>query len=198
MGSTARRRQVFGRARPTGAGLSALLAVVGASLMAAGAAAGQRPDVPPPPPPAENFVRLSEAEILTRLPERERERVEREQGARDKFEALLDVSDERLDDLGDRIDAGAGSLSDGLILYQSILLAADDRLRSPEANVKPRDKRFKKFERELNKQLGLLRAIVADLPYEDAATGVAVLETVERLRAAALNSALDVDILSTP
>jgi hypothetical protein len=37
-----------------------------------------------------------------------------------------------------------------------------------------------------------------ELSYEDSPTGAAVLETARRLRAAALNSALDVDILEAP
>jgi hypothetical protein len=162
----------------------------------AGDAVASQQDIPPPPP--ENFVRMTESEVLAQLPERERGMVEREQSARDKFEALLDVSELRLADLEHRVTEGARPYVPTLLLYEAVVLAANDRLRSPEAGVKPRDKRYKEFERRLNRQLGILKAVVAALPYTDASTGEAVVGTVTKVRAAALDSALDVNILSEP
>jgi hypothetical protein len=121
--------------------------------------------------------------------------VERSPAPRDRFEALLEVSDLRLADVGSKLDAHAASISDALLLYRAVVIAADRRLRSPEANVAPRDKRYKVFERRLNKQLALLKSLSADLSANDIDTGTAVTETVKRLRVAALHSALDSNVL---
>lgn len=169
-----------------------------AALSASGSASSAQkpaPDVPPPPPPVEDFVALTEPEVLAKLPERERAMVERSPAPRDRFEALLEVSDLRLADVGSKLDAHVPSVSDSLLLYRAVVLAADRRLRSPEAKVEPRDKRFKNFERHLNKQLALLRALTTELPANDIDTGTAVTETVKRLRVAALHSALDSNVL---
>lgn len=175
-----------------------LLAICLAAACAPSALGASVQEILPPPPPPQNFVRYSETEVLEKLPEDERVKVERERSARDKFEAFLDVSEMRLDALQNAASNGKKQLVPALILYEAVLLAADARLRSPEANVKPRDKRYKKFERRLNDQIGRLEAIVASLPYEESMTGEAVLETVTRLRVEALHSALDTEILSTP
>ena len=174
-----------------------LLAALSASANAS-PARRQSPDVPPPPPPVEDFVTFTEPEILAKLPERERALVERSPAPRDRFDALLEVSDLRLADVGTKLDAHAASVADSLLLYRAVVIAADRRLRSPEAKVEPRDKRFKNFERHLNKHLSLLRAFSSELPANDVDTGVAVTETVKRLRVAALHSALDSHVLDGP
>jgi hypothetical protein len=177
-------RGVFGAAR------AALLVAV----LAGPAPAQQQSDIPPPPP--ENFVPVTEAEVLAKLPERERALVQHETDPKARFDALLDVSDLRLADVGAKLDAHAPSLTDALVLYESVLRVADQLIRSPQARTAERDKRFKRFERRLGKQLPVLKAIVDALAYQDSTTGAAVLATVQRLRAAALDSALGVEILT--
>jgi len=177
-------RDVFGAARVA----LAILALAGSAL------AQQQSDIPPPPP--DNFVPVTEAEVLAKLPERERMLVQHETDPKDRFDALLDVSDLRLADVGAKLDAHAPSVADSLVLYESVLRVADQLIRSPQAKAAERDKKFKRFERRLGKQLPVLRAIVDALTYNDSTTGAAVLTTDEHLRAAALDSALGVEILS--
>jgi hypothetical protein len=177
---------------------SALIATVVLALVSAAAAAGQQPDITPPPPPPENFTPVSIADVLARLPERERAMVAEKGSARDRFERLVEVSDLRLADVGAQLDARAPSVVEGLLLYEAVIRVADQTLRSDEAKVPPRDKRFKRFERRLGRQISTLQSMLDELSYEDSPTGAAVLETARRLRAAALNSALDVDILEAP
>jgi len=192
-----RKHAVARRPLAPGAAVVLLLAALSASVHAS-SAQRQAPDVPAPPPPVEDFVTLTEPEVLAKLPERERAMVERSPAARDKFEALLEVSDLQLADIGSKLDAHVPSVSDSLLLYRAVVIAADRRLRSPEAKVEPRDKRYKNFERRLNKQLALLRAFFTELPANDVDTGTAVTETVKRLRVAALHSALDSNVLDGP
>jgi hypothetical protein len=174
------------------------LSVVAAAALAAPAGARQNPDVTPPPPPPDNFTPVTEAEVLAKLPDRERALVANETNARDRFMALLDVSDLRLAECSTKFDAHAESVAPALLLYESVLRVADQLIRSPAARVEERDKRYKQFEKRLAKQLQVLKPLVAELSYRDSTTGAAVLQTVQRLRATALNSALGVDILAPP
>ena len=176
----------------------AVVASIVLALASAAAPARQRPDITPPPPPPENFVPVTEADVLARLPDRERALVASETAPRDRFERYVEISDLRLDDVGARLDAQAASVVEPLLLYEAVIRVADQLLRSKEARVPPRDKRFKRFERRLGKQIALLESMVAEMSYEDSPTGAAVLATAKRLKAAALNSALDVDILEAP
>jgi hypothetical protein len=173
------------------------LASVAAALSARPGLARPQQDIPPPPPP-DNFAPVTEAEVLAKLPERERAIVVHETDPRDRFLALLDVSDLRLADVGAKLDAHTGPVAPSLLLYESVVRVADQLVRSPASRAEPRDKRYKQFEKRLGKQLSLLTAIVDDLSYQDSTTGAAVLQTVKRVRAAALNSALGVDILAPP
>jgi len=156
------------------------------------------PDVSPPPPPAENFLRLTEAEFLARLPDRERAMVESAANPRAKVEALIQVSELRLAAIAARLDVRAASVRDELLLFDASLRATDNRLRAPESKVAPRDKLYKRFERCLTRQRSFLRAIVNELPANDVPTGNAVMAVVERLRVSALNSALDATVLVPP
>ena len=176
----------------------AVVAFVVLALMSVAAGARQDPGITPPPPPPENFVPVTEADVLARLPERERAIVVRDSMPRDRFERFVEVSELRLADLGAKLDAHAPSVVESLLLYEAVIRVADQVLRSKEAKVPPRDKRFKRFERQLGRQIGMLESMLDELSYEDGPTGAAVLATARRLRAAALNSALDVDILEAP
>jgi len=160
--------------------------------------AARQQDVPPPPPPADNFAPVTEAEVLAKLPERERAIVTAQTDPRERFTALLDVSDLRLADIGARVDAHEAPIAASLLLYESVLRVADQVIRSPATRVAARDKRFKQFEKRLGKQISVLKPLVDELSYQDSTTGTAVLQTVQRLRVTALNSALGVDILAPP
>ncbi len=174
--------------------LTAALATV---LLASVAAAQQQNDqIVPPPPPAENFAPVTEAEILAKLPDRERALVERETDPKSRFDAYLAVSDMRLAEIGTRLSARTGPVLDALLLYEGVLRVADQLIRSPQAKAPPRDKRYKQFERRLTKQLTVLKPLVSELSYDESTTGSAILETVQRLRVAALNTALDSEILN--
>jgi hypothetical protein len=184
-------------AAPASAARLALAAIL--ALSAAGdAPARQNPDLTPPPPPPENFTPVTEAEVLAKLPERERQLVLKESDPKERFDRLLDVSDLRLAEVGARVDSRSGGVAPSLLLYEAVLRVADQVIRDPKTKAEPRDKRFKRFERRLSKQLPILQAVATELSYQDSSTGAAVVETVKRLRAAALNSALDVDILAPP
>jgi len=174
--------------------LGAVRAALIISVLASPALAQQQNDIPPPPP--DNFAPVTEAEVLAKLPERERQIVQHESDPKNRFDKLLDISDLRLADVGAKLDAHAPSVADSLVLYESVLRVADQLIRSPQAKAAERDKKFKRFERRLGKQLPVLRAIVDALPYNDSSTGAAVLATVQRLRASALDSALGVEILA--
>lgn len=178
--------------------LAAALAVSAALAAPAAAAVLQGGQDTPPPPPAENFAPVTEAEVLAKLPEKERALVTARTDPRERFDALLDVSDLRLADVASQIDAHAASVSPSLLLYDSVVRLADQLIRDPASRMPARDKRFKQFEKRLGKQLSRLKQLVADLPYRDTNTGAATVQTVERVRAAALNSALGVDILAPP
>jgi hypothetical protein len=174
-------------------------AVVAALLLAVASAAvpaRQGPDIPPPPP--ENFAPVTEADVLARLPDRERAMVASGANPRDRFERFVEVSELRLADVGAKLDSRAPSVVEPLLLYEAVIRVADQVLRSKEARIPPRDKRFKRFERQLGRQISLLESMLDELSYEDSPTGTAVLETARRLRVAALNSALDVEILNAP
>jgi hypothetical protein len=174
----------------------AAAAAVLLAFMSALAPARQDQDIPPPPP--ENFAPVTEAEVLARLPERERAMVASSASPRDRFERFVEVSELRLADIGSKLDARAPSVVESLLLYEAVIRVADQLLRSKEAKVPPRDKRFKRFERQLGRQISMLAAVMGQLSYEDSPTGTAVLATARRLRVAALNSALDVEILTAP
>ena len=167
------------------------------ALASAAVPARQGPDIAPPPPPPENFTPVSEADLLPRLPERERAMVASQASPRGRFERLLEVSDLRLADVGAQLDANSRSVVEPLLLYEAVIRVADQVLRSKEARVPPRDKRFKQFERRLGKQIATLESMLDELTFEDSTTGSAVLSTARRLRVNAINSALDVDILDT-
>ena len=156
------------------------------------------PDVPVPPQPSETFVKMTEAELLAKLPERERSLVEAVRDPRGRFDKLLDVSDMRLAALGVELDRGSDSVRDALLLYDATLRIAERRLRAPETKAAPRDKLYKRFERRLAKQKPVLRSIVDDLRPDDALTGQSVWISVEAIRIRALNSALDAEVLESP
>lgn len=156
------------------------------------------PDVPVPPPPSETFLRLTETELLARLPERERSFVEAAKEPRQRFEKLLDVSDMRLGAIGLELDRGAESVRDALLLYDATLRITERRLRAPETKAGPRDKLYKRLERRLSKQKLIFDSIVAGLRPDDLPTGLSVANTLESIRIRALNSALDAEILATP
>ncbi len=164
------------------------------------AAFGQQrpPDVPIPPPPSETFVRLTEAELIRKLPEREQALIVNVRDSRDRFDKLLDISDLRLAAIGFELDRNAGPVRDLLLLYDATLRLADKRLRSSETNAGPRDKLYKRLERRLSKQKLIFDAILSELRPDDTPTGQSVSNTLESIRVRALNSALDADILETP
>jgi hypothetical protein len=174
----------------------AAVAAVLLAFVTATAPARQFQDIPPPPP--DNFAPVTEADVLARLPDRERAMVTSGASPRDRFERLVEVSELRLADIGTKLDARAPSVVDALLLYEAVIRVADQLLRSKEAKVPPRDKRFKRFERQLGRQISMLEPMLAELSYDETPTGAAVLATARRLRVAALNSALDVEILSAP
>lgn len=173
-----------------------LVAIFVMSVVASMAVAQQQNDQGIPPPPAENFAPVTEAEILAKLPDRERALIERETDLKARFDAYLTVSDLRLAEIGTRLSARTGPVLDALLLYEGVLRVADQLIRSPQAKAPPRDKRYKQFERKLTKQLSTLKPLVSELSYDESTTGSAILETVKRLRAAALNTALDSEILN--
>lgn len=162
------------------------------------AAQDQHPEIAPPPRPSENFIHMTEAEVIAQLPARERQMVQQQTAPRDRFDVLLDVSDLRLADVGAKLDAGAPSVAQELLLYEAVVRVADEILRKPATGIVPRDKRFKKFERRLGRQLTLLKALTPELRPDDATTGSAVIATVTRIRNTALESALDSDMLTEP
>ena len=180
--------------------MRAFVAVWMLALMvcSAPASAIQRPEVPPPPRPAENIVHLTEAEVIAQLPPRERQMVLGQTEPRDRFEVLLDVSELRLADIGAKVDAGAPSVTPELLLYESVVRVTDELLRKPSTGIGARDKRFKKLERRLGRQLSLLKALVPSLSSDDQATGASVVANITRIRNSALESALDANVLNEP
>jgi hypothetical protein len=156
------------------------------------------PEVPVPPPPSETFMRLTEAELIARLPERERMLIDAVRDPRQRFDKLLDVSDMRLAAVGLELDRGVGSVRDELLLYDATLRLAEARLRAPETRAAPRDKLFKRLERRLAKQKLVFDSILDSLRADDLPTGQSVANTIESIRIRALNSALDSEVLVTP
>lgn len=154
--------------------------------------------ITPPPRPSLPPIPLTEDELLREIPESERSVVLRTDQPRERFEAWLDVSDMRLSALSGLVASGQKDLADELRIYEATLLAANKKLRSPAAQVRPRDKRFKNFEKRLLRQLNQLRVLVGELSVDDANTGLDVEESVKRLRIEALHSALDIQVLDTP
>lgn len=175
-----------------------LCLVLTCSIAAMAQAQQGTPDVPVPPPPSETFVRLTEAELIARLPQRERALVEAVRDPRGRFDKLLDVSDLRLAAIAFEVDRGAESVRELLLLYDATLRITEKRLRAPETKAAPRDKLFKRLERRLAKQKLIYSSIVTSLRVDDAPTGQAVENTLESIRIRALNSAMDADILETP
>lgn len=156
------------------------------------------PEVAVPPPPSETFMRLTEAELLVRLPERERILIDAVRDPRQRFDKLLDVSDMRLAAVGLELDRGVGSVRDELLLYDATLRLTEARLRAPETKAAPRDKLYKRLERRLAKQKLLFDSILDSLRADDLPTGQSVANTIESIRIRALNSALDTEVLVTP
>jgi hypothetical protein len=174
------------------------LTLAAAALAAAGPASAQGPQIEPPAPP-NLYTSLTEAELVAQLPERERTHCDARRDPRDRYEALLAAADSLL--ARAQVEAQAqGAVASTLQLYEAVVMAADRRLRSPEAAVKPRDRLFKRYERRLADHLKALKPIVATLAHQEFDTGTAVAATVARLRVGALNSALDIDdnILQVP
>jgi hypothetical protein len=175
-----------------------------ASVLAPGGFAGlalgaQAPQIQPPAPP-NLYTSLSEAELIAQLPDHLRTVIESRRDPRDRYEALLDASDTLLGALTSRLTAREGSIIPGLQLSEAVLMTADRRLRSPEANVRPRDRMFKRYERRLSHQLSQLKALLVELTHDEIETGAVVADRVTRLRVGALNSALDIEsnILRVP
>lgn len=156
------------------------------------------PEVAVPPPPSETFVRLTEAELLVRLPERERMLIDPVRDPRQRFDKMLDVSDMRLAAVGLELDRGVGSVRDELLLYDATLRLTEARLRAPETKAAPRDKLYKRLERRLSKQKLIFDSILDSLRADDLPTGQSVANTIESIRIRALNSALDTEVLVTP
>lgn len=178
---------------PVSIALVALLGLDGSASQQQGT-----PDVPVPPPPSETFLRLTEAELIARLPERERALVEPVRDPKERFDRLLDVSDMRLSAISIELDRGVESVRDLLLLYDATLRIAEKRLRAPETKAQKRDKLFKRLERRLSKQKVIFDSIVDALRPDDMPTGLSVANTLESIRIRALNSALDADVLETP
>lgn len=154
--------------------------------------------MPVPPPPSETFLKLTEAELLARLPERERALVEAVRDPRQRFDKLLDVSDMRLAAVGLELDRGVGSVRDELLLYDATLRITEAQLRAPATKAPPRDKLYKRLERRLAKQKLIFESILDSLRADDLPTGQSVANTIETIRIRALNSALDSEVLVTP
>jgi len=185
----------------------ALRAFALATLISTGTnafAATAQSNSPSLPPPPNVFATLSEEQLLGQLSERQRALVGAARDARERFLALTDASDIQLQSIsGGAVDAGSASNQSATLalqLYEATILAADRRLRSKEAGVRPRDRLFKRFEQRLTKQIALLKTIVLEIAPEHFDAGRAAADTAKRLRLAALASAIDADpsILRAP
>jgi|CXWL01.1.fsa_nt_gi hypothetical protein len=193
------KQQTRRRSRSTASAIAASICLAAVLVGDAGARLQQEPpDVAVPPPPSETFVKLTEAELLARLPERERALVEAVRDPRQRFDKLLDVSDMRLAAVGLELDRGVGSVRDELLLYDATLRLTEAQLRAPETRAAPRDKLYKRLERRLAKQKLVFDSILDSLRADDLPTGQSVANTVESIRIRALNSALDSEVLETP
>ena len=192
-------QQTRRRARATGCAMAASICLAAVLVVDADPRLRQEPpDVPVPPPPSETFLRLTEAELLARLPERERALIEAVRDPRQRFDKLLDVSDMRLAAVGLELDRGVGSVRDELLLYDATLRITESQLRAPGTKAAPRDKLYKRLERRLAKQKLVFDSILDSLRADDLPTGQSVANTIESIRIRALNSALDTEVLVTP
>jgi hypothetical protein len=133
----------------------------------------------------------ADKELLAQLPAADRRRISEERNPRDRIRLWLDAATSQLEE-AEGADTGAEAIAH-VRLYHLTVLAANRTLRDPGTGLRPRDKLFKIFEKQLNSQLGPLLAVVETLPEQYVDEGIAIREDVRRVRVAALNSALDIE-----
>jgi hypothetical protein len=149
-------------------------------------------DIPPPP---NVFATLPEEQLIAQMTERQRALLAPARNARERFTALTDVSDLQLQEISTPTQPAVQGQTTTLAfqLYEATILAADRRLRSKEAAVRPRDRLFKRFEQRLTQQIRSLKTILLEVGPEHVDAGKAASSTAKRLRLAALASAIDAD-----
>jgi hypothetical protein len=172
-------------------------------LVSTGAPAATGQSSPPSiPPPPNVFTSFTEEQLLAQLSERQRALVAAARDSRERFVAFVDASDLQLQSISTNTPTAGTNQSPTLALqlYEATIIAADRRLRSKEAAVRPRDRLYKRFEQRLTKQLGQLKTILLEIAPEHFDAGRAATDTAKRLRLAALASAIDADpnILRAP
>jgi hypothetical protein len=176
-------------------GLRTLACGVLLSSATVAAAPIARPSFQDIPPPPNVFATLSEEQLVAQMTDRQRALLTPARNARERFWALTDVSELQLHEISAPTQPAAQGQTTTLALqlYEATIIAADRRLRSKEAAVRPRDRLFKRFEQRLTQQIRLLKNIVLEIGPEHVDAGKAASLTAKRLRLAALASAIDAD-----